>query len=163
MKPRVRDNGLLVRELGGETVVYDLDRHQAHCLNPSAAAVFRRCDGERTRETLVAEVRTELGPEVDEQWLDLALEGLDEAHLLEPSPAVTPPPGHGRRELLRRAGLGAALLLPAVVSMVAPTPVEAAGTCIPVTACSGNDGQPCYIPPGTEECATRTCTAGSCL
>ena len=163
MKPHAREKGLLVRELGEEVVVYDLDRHEAHCLNPSAAAVFKRCDGRSTVPELALALREDLGEPVDERWVGLALEGLEAAHLLEAGTSPAPPAEPSRRDLLRKAGLGAALLLPAVVSMVAPTPAEAAGTCIPDTACPGNDFQPCYIPPGTEECADHTCQGGSCV
>jgi len=54
MKPAVRRSGLVVRELADETVVYDLDRHQAHCLNRTAAIVFRGADGTRSLDELGA-------------------------------------------------------------------------------------------------------------
>ena len=37
--PKARTDGLLVEEMDGETLVYDLDTHGAHCLNPAAALV----------------------------------------------------------------------------------------------------------------------------
>ena len=45
MNPRARRDGLVIRELNGELLVYDLERHRAHCLNPTAALVFKQCDG----------------------------------------------------------------------------------------------------------------------
>ena len=39
---------MLVREIGEETLVYDLARHEAHCLNAPAAFVYRQCDGRTT-------------------------------------------------------------------------------------------------------------------
>ena len=162
MKPQAREKGLLVRELDGEVVVYDLDRHEAHCLNPSAAAVFKRCDGQSTVGDLARELREELGPAVDERWVGLALEGLDGAHLLEGSLPPAPPTGNARRDLLRQAGLGAALLLPAIVSMVAPTPAEAAATCIPQAACTAVP-QPCYVAVASLDCPICSCDGvGSC-
>ncbi len=162
MRPQARENGLLVRELAGEVVVYDLDRHEAHCLNPSAAAVFKRCDGRRTIDDLARELRDELGPDVDQRWIGVALEGLDGAHLLEGSLPPASPTGNARRDLLRQAGLGAALLLPVIVSMVAPTPAEAAATCIPQAACTTNP-QPCYIAAPSLDCPVCTCTgSGTC-
>ena len=41
MKPRARTEGLVVTELPDELLVYDLERHRAHCLNPTAALVFK--------------------------------------------------------------------------------------------------------------------------
>ena len=52
MKPVARRTGLVVRDLPGEIVVYDLDRHQAHCLNRTAASVFRGADGTRSLDDL---------------------------------------------------------------------------------------------------------------
>ena len=45
LAPRRRQDRLVVRELGDELLVYDLDRHRACCLNASAALVWRHCDG----------------------------------------------------------------------------------------------------------------------
>ena len=41
MKPRARTEGLVVTELPDELLVYDLERHRAYCLNPTAALVFK--------------------------------------------------------------------------------------------------------------------------
>ena len=162
MKPQAREEGLLVRELEGEVVVYDLDRHEAHCLNPSAAAVFRCCDGRRTIGDLTRGLREELGPDVDEQWIGLALEGLDAANLLDRSSRPPVSASNGRRDLLRQAGLGAALLLPAIVSMVAPTPAEAANSnCVPAISCTSTT-QPCRLTSDTDECLVCFCVAGEC-
>ena len=69
-----------------------------------------------------------------------------------------------RREVLRQVGLGAAVLAPAVASLLVPTPAEAAATCIPATSCTPADiGQPCYNG-GPAECANHTCQgAGLCV
>ena len=45
MLARRREDGLIVREVDGETLVYDRRRHKAHCLNRAAALVWRQCDG----------------------------------------------------------------------------------------------------------------------
>ena len=52
MKPAARRTGLVVRDLPDELLVYDLDRHQAHCLNRTAASVFRDADGTRSLDDL---------------------------------------------------------------------------------------------------------------
>ena len=138
-------------------MVYDLERHQAHCLNASAAAVFARCDGRTELRDLATQLCVALGDDVDERWVGLAVDQLGKAHLLEPIPVAAPPVNPGRREMLRHAGIGAALLLPAVVSMVAPTPAEAA-TCISINECTDtNIGQDCYISDPATECALLEC------
>ena len=59
MRPVARRDGLLIRELPGEVLVYDRERHRAHCLNQTAASVFRHADGTRT----VADLARVLAPE----------------------------------------------------------------------------------------------------
>ena len=46
--PSPRIQGLIVRELAGELVVYDKTRHRAFCLNPTVASIWKSCEG-RTR------------------------------------------------------------------------------------------------------------------
>ncbi len=51
MNPVAKKN-ILVEELPDETLVYDLDRHRAHCLNPTAAFLLAQANGERDLEDL---------------------------------------------------------------------------------------------------------------
>jgi hypothetical protein len=41
LMPRARRDELVVEELDDETLVYDLERHKARCLNHTAALVWR--------------------------------------------------------------------------------------------------------------------------
>jgi len=120
MLPRAREEGLVVRELPDEVLVYDLDRHKAHCLNRSAALVWRHCDGQTTVAEMAALLQRELKSPADETVVWLALDRLGRAHLLR-EPAV--PPGsaarYSRREVMRKMGMGAAVLVPMVTSIVA--------------------------------------------
>src|SRR5262245_52886422 len=161
MKPERRRDGLVVKELPEEVLVYDLERHRAHCLNPAAAAVFKSCDGRRTVADLARILRRETGAPADEAWVHLALDRLEKAHLLEERGAPRAGRAVSRRTLLRKAGVGLAAALPLVTSIVAPTPTEAAATC---TACcsSAADGTPCGNPISlcTGMCS---CQGGLCL
>jgi hypothetical protein len=47
-RPIARTEGLLIESVGEETVVYDLDTKEAHCLKALAATVFMYADGART-------------------------------------------------------------------------------------------------------------------
>jgi hypothetical protein len=148
MKPRARQEGLVVRELEGELLVYDLEAHRAHRLNRAAAIVFQGSDGRTTVRELATRLRRELAvPAADEAWVRLACARLTKAGLLErraPRTGDDARPALSRRELMRRAGraAGIALLLPVVVSIVAPTPAEAAASC--VVNCTGQAfGTPC--------------------
>ena len=64
--PAARQAGLVVRELPGETLVYDLENNKAHCLNGTAALVWRRCDGQTTVAELAQTLHEELGLPADE-------------------------------------------------------------------------------------------------
>jgi len=130
----------VVKDLPDEVLVYDLERHRAHCLNPAAAVVFKSCDGKRTVSELARVLRSEVGAPADEAWVRLALERLGKAHLLEERvPAAR---GVSRREILKKTGVGLAAALPLVISIVAPTPVQAAATCV-MSCATAADGTPC--------------------
>lgn len=157
MNPQARTKGLVVRDLSGEVIVYDLDRHQAHCLNSTAAAVFRHADGQHSRSQIATHLGAAGRPGTD--VVDLALEQLETAHLLENALPAETAAGLSRRDVVRRVGLGAAVLLPLVTSVLAPTAAEAAATC--VTDCSGQpDLTPCTCF-GADPC-TASCVTGSC-
>jgi Coenzyme PQQ synthesis protein D (PqqD) len=156
MKPLARSAGLVIRELPDELVVYDTAAHRAHCLNATAALVFRHCDGRRSIRDLAALVAG-TSADTDEAPVHAALESLAEAGLLERQPESLRP-GLRRREVLRQVGLGAVLLAPVVTSLLVPTPAEAAATCIPVSSCNAmNVGQSCYNANPGLECPDKVC------
>jgi len=161
MKPVARRDGLLTRELKDELLVYARDEHRAHCLNRTAATVFRNADGTRTVADLALLLAPQGNPAAGEAVVGEALARLAEAGLLEDGPDAA---GWSRREAVRRVGIGAAILLPAIVSVVAPTPAEAAATC--VTDCStAADGTPCTCSgadPCTATCVSNSCSEGGC-
>ena len=82
MTPKAREEELVVRELGDETLVYDLKSHKAHCLNRTAALVWKSCDGRRTIREIAAAVGREAGAQVDERVVWLGLERLNRVRLL---------------------------------------------------------------------------------
>ena len=135
--PQARTEGLVVRELPDEVLVYDLERHKAHCLNQTAAAVWRHCDGATTPSEIGFRLAQEFGTPVEEDVVWLALDQLTSLRLLEVP--VVRPNGLSRTQLVKRAGVvAAAITLPAAVSMVAPTAAHA-GTCTcNSTTCSGS-------------------------
>jgi Coenzyme PQQ synthesis protein D (PqqD) len=133
MRPRARKDGLVVADLPDEVLVYDLSRHKAHCLNTTAGQVFKLCDGETRVGEIARRLQRTLGAPADERLVWLALDRLGRAGLLEER--LDPPAGvarYSRRELVRRVAVigGLSVLLPAVTSIVAPTPVQAAATCV---------------------------------
>ena len=134
VKPLARKEGLVIQELPDEVLVYDLDRDKAHCLNETAAMVWRKCNGSATTTAITKALENELHKPVDEKLVWLALDQLGRNNLLEHTPA--PPPvmsGLNRREMVRALGIAAAVAIPVVTSIVAPTPAQAA-TCKPTGA-----------------------------
>lgn len=146
-KPVARKQGLVIQELPDEVLVYDLDRDRAHCLNRTAAFVWQRCNGRNTTAQIARTLGRQFDCAVDEKIVWLALDQLGKNHLLDRQPS--PPPalmGMNRRAMVRALGLAAIVAIPAVTSIVAPTPAQAA-TC---------------LPPGSS-CSTGTeCCSGIC-
>ena len=60
MLPKARLDKLSIRELPDETLVHDLTTHKTHCLNPTAALVWRHCDGRTTLAELERQVQEKL-------------------------------------------------------------------------------------------------------
>ena len=50
--PKARQEQLIVKELPDELLIYDLKRDKAHCLNETAALVWKNCDGHKTVDQL---------------------------------------------------------------------------------------------------------------
>lgn len=154
MEPKARREGLLVQTLEDETVIYDTERDRIHCLNPASALVYRLCDGRTSRRLLAERLRERFGVPADKHVVSLALGQLERARLLEArSPSGRAP--LSRREVARRLGLvgGLAVVLPAVTSIVAPTPAAAA-TCRGRGGCCSAQGDCC---PGLNCVGPRLC------
>ncbi len=144
-QPRARTERIIIKELQDEVLVYDMDRDKAHCLNLSAAAVWKKCDGFNTPAQIANFLRAESQANINEDFVWLALDQLARDHLLE-EPLEWPAaiPRLTRREAVRRIGIGAAIAIPLVTSILAPTPAQAA-TCLakgascssPLECCSG--------------------------
>ena len=138
----LRDN-LVIRELDDETLVYDLDRDEAHCLNHTAALVWELCDGQTTARRAVHTLRAKLGEPVNEDLVWLAIKQLQRYHLVE---RTNNAPAVFRRDLvLKYAPL--AVALPVIISITAPTVVQAASCLTPGSPCSPQ-GVPCCPPNG---------------
>ena len=132
MNPRAKTH-LLIEELPEETLVYDLDEHRAHCLNPTAAFLLRHADGTRGEAELARLASEAYGEPTTEEIVQVGLERLARSGLVEwhgQSPAAS---GPSRRDVLRKlATVG--LAIPAVMTILSPT-AASAGTGISPSAC----------------------------
>jgi hypothetical protein len=150
--PAARKDELVIQEVEGETLVYDLKSHKAHCLNRTAALVWKHCDRNQTVDEVARRVALELKAPVSREVVWLAIDQLEKLGLLEGS--MKRANAVSRRELVRRIGITAAVALPLVTSIIAPTAAQAA-TCGGVEAFCGGDNPPC--------CAGLVCCGGTCL
>lgn len=151
-KPVARSKSIVVKELSGEVLIYDLERDKVHCLNETAALVWKYSDGENDTATIARLLERDLHSSVTENVVWYALSQLSKDRLLEEQ--VTPPAllgGMNRRDVIRALGVAAVVAVPVVTSIVAPTPAQAA-TCRP-------SGQACG---SSSQCCSGLCSAGTC-
>ena len=150
--PRARSEGLIVKELPDEVLVYDLESHKAHCLNGIAAVIWKHFDGETSISDVAARVSVD-GPIVDAEIVSLALHQLRKAKLIVPDCAPPRSDVHlSRRDLIKKLGL-AATAVPLVTSILAPTAYAA------VSCGSEFCGTTADCPDGCI-CIGNTCVAG---
>ena len=148
--PKARHEQLIVKELPDELLIYDLKHDQAHCLNETAALVWKNCDGHKTVDQLRELMEENAGSPVPEEMVWLALDQLETFKLLDET-ALKPVQfaGMNRRDMVRRVGI-AAIALPVILSIVSPT-AQAQASGLPPGACCGNPNQ----------CASNTCVPNS--
>lgn len=155
--PKMRKQKLVVREFAGELLVYDKKHHEAHCLNSTAALVWKHCDGRTSVTEISQRVAQELnadGKPFDERLVWDALDQFGSRHLLEEKLEVPAgmlnSGGLNRRQVLRALGV-AAVALPLVTSLIAPT-AQAAGSCAsPSVSCTASI-----------DCCSGLCSGGTC-
>lgn len=163
--PLARKQGLIVQKVNEELLLNDLDTHHALCLNQTAALAWKYCDGQTTVPQIAAKMAEELNRPIDQKYVWYALDKLGKNNLLQQPVMVPLTFTLTRREFLGKAGIiGAGVAIPVILSIVAPTPVEAQTTapgCIldqnrPDGCPCTNNGQ-CIQP--SHKCAGGVCAA----
>lgn len=156
--PRARKDGLVIKELPNETLVYDLERDEAHCLNQTAALVWKSCDGKTTVAKMASLLQEQLDTSVNADVVWLAVKQLQRFHLIESYDAVhVVTPSVSRRNLVLKYA-PAALALPLIMSIRAPTAAQASTN----PACATPpfpQGCPCS---SDGECDSQNCNGGAC-
>lgn len=132
-RPVAKRIGILIEELGDETVLYDPSSSHFVSLNAVAYFVWKRCDGETSVSQIVGALELEHGLEDASEvvWLAVHLlssEGLFDGDVVVPEAGdAEEAEGVGRsmsrRTMLAIAGVG--LAAPVVGSLVAPLPAAA--------------------------------------
>ncbi len=151
--PVARKEGLVIQEMPEEVLVYDLDTNKAHCLNQTAAFVWKSCDGRNSVADITKLVGNDSGTAIPEDLVWLAIDQLSEKNLLANN-LKADFKGSTRREVIKKIGLAAVIALPLVASLTAPTSVLAGNscTCAAVADCVAK-------PP----CPTNNCNATTCV
>jgi hypothetical protein len=159
LAPKARKSELIVKEMADEVLVYDENNNKAHCLNQTAALVWKHCDGRSTIPKITRRLTKEMNRPVSEKLVWLALKQLEDSRLLETSAPVWIKQT-SRRELVRRIGI-AAVALPIISSMTTANAVAAAScrsvgqSCVGVGQGTCCQGLSCCTP-------SNTCFAGGC-
>jgi hypothetical protein len=150
--PEARREGLVVQELSDEVLVFDRERNKAHCLNSTAARVWGLCDGKTSVAQIARAIEGECNLRVDEDVIWLGVEQLSKTHLLREQTVL---PDHksglSRREVMKRIGVAAAVAVPVITSIIAPSAAQAAN-CLP-------SGQSCTT---SAQCCSGLCSGGTC-
>lgn len=143
-----RQADVLVQDLENELLIYDSRINKAYCLNQTAALVFQLSDGTRTALEISELMSRKLGTVVGEDFVWLALQGLEKVNLMEngkePADYFA---GVSRREVIRKVGLASMVAFPVVASVVVPS-AAAAQSLTPLFARCTSPGQ---------------CTSGNCV
>ena len=156
--PRARKDGLVIKELVNETLVYDLETDEAHCLNQTAALVWKSCDGKTTIAQMTSLLQEQLGTSVSADVVWLAVKQLRDFNLVESYDEETVAmPLVSRRNLVLKYA-PAALVLPLILSISAPT------------AAAASTNPACATPPfpqgcacqNDNDCTTQNCNGGIC-
>lgn len=149
-----RKNGLVVQEVPGEVLVYDLESNKAHCLNTTAAMVWKSCDGQNSVTDIAKLVETQAGGKVNEDFVWLAIDQLSENKLLE-NEVRADFAGQSRREVIKKIGLATMVGIPIIASLVAPSNAYANSSC----SCQGNT----FVCPTLPGCGTTCNPSGICV
>lgn len=167
--PLSRKDNLVIQEINGETLVYDLVTNKAFCLNETSALVWQACDGSKSTAEVSEFVSQKLNSPANEDLVWLALDQLKKEKLIENGESL---PNHfagmSRREVIKKVGLGTMFALPIVASVVAPTVVDAASIVCTLrcTTISGGVRQSCncnaVIPVGQRDRGCLCNAVGDC-
>lgn len=127
--PIARSSGLVIQEVPDEVLVYDVDNDKAHCLNQTAAMIWKWCDGKNSVSDIARLLGAKSGETVSDDLVWLAIDQFNENNLLEKQMRAEFA-GQSRRDAIKKIGMAAVIGLPIVASLVAPRSAMAAVSCV---------------------------------
>lgn len=145
-KPVSRKDDIVVQELNGEVLVYDLRTDKALCLNETSSIIWAACDGTRNVSQIGAYASEKLNAQVNDDLVWLALDEFRKEHLLTTAPDTDHYfEGVSRRDVIKKIGIASAIAIPVVMGLIAPPAANAASIC----------GAACN--PGNNPCTNAAC------
>jgi hypothetical protein len=156
--------GLLRHPFIDQVLVYDTTQNRVHLLDGTTASVVDSLERGDSADAITAKLCRQQGTDGGSQLLALALDELARAELTESSAGTAAPmPEITRRQMLAKfAGIGAAVLIPAIVSL-SPNTVSAQGSplqcgqaCTLTAQCPGTTRPTCHC------CKIGGMTDGTC-
>ena len=159
--PLCRKNNIVIQELGGEILVYDLLINKAFCLNETSAMVWAECDGQKSIAEISQTLSRKLKSNVSEDFVWLALNQFKADNLLENSHEfVSVFEGLSRREVIRRVGFATMVALPVISAVIAPSAVNAqSGVCVCGSAAANSRPGGCACT-SNGQCCSGVCGGG---
>lgn len=143
-----REENLVINDLKGETLIYNLSTDKAYCLNETSAFVWNNLDGKQSVAQVAAALAKKTKQPINEEIVWLAIDELKKEGLMEQYDAINSPlKGISRREAVKRVGLSTMIALPVVASLIAPKAARAVSS-------TGGCGSPCDANCRTGGCDT---------
>src|SRR5258706_10415842 len=128
--PLARSEEIITKRIDGELLVYNRLRDEAHCLNETAAAIWKCCDGRTTANEIAELLSKKTGSTIDEKVIWLGLDELLRKHLLIETRANPERATRGLTLSLRaankRLGLCASIPISLSGTTTPPTPPQSA-------------------------------------
>lgn len=147
-KPLGRKDEIVIQEIDGEVLIYDLRNDKAFCLNATSAAIWKLCDGDKSVADIASRVAADFKATNSEDLVWLALDQLKKEKLIDGGldKGYDHFNGLSRRQVIKNIGMGSMVAIPIVASLLAPTAVYAQ-TCVA-------DLGMCTVSPG---CCSMVC------
>jgi hypothetical protein len=144
---------LIATRIDNELLLFEVETSIAHCLNDIASEMWVACEQQSSAVEVTEFLRTRR-PDMEKEVVWASLSKMAAAGLLEETTnqediAIS------RRELIRKLGITAALVLPIVVTSVLVPPPAAAASCGTLGMLCGGGRAPC--------CSGLICVAGICV
>ena len=144
MKPKHRNENLLIQETNNETLVYDLSINKAYLLNETSAFIWQMCDGNRETSEITTALSKKFKQSADEDFVWLTIDLLKKEGLMADAGKLPNKFTANRREAIKRIGLTTMMALPLVTAITAPSAANAqsGAVCVVGADCSSSAACP---------------------